>query len=206
MKVLIKMNRKNKENAMKNISQVNFSFLTTAATRILLGFVLAFGTASFVHAQGQIASGTIGSSGAGPFSYSLTFSDSASATSPVGSVWYSWVPGEFFLPGTPTSASAPAGWTATIFLNSVQFVASSPANDITAGQTLSGFGFQATFSPAQVAAAANTGVSVAYSGALFSDVGDTFTVQAVPEPSGQMLLLAGATTLWLVGRRKLRTA
>jgi hypothetical protein len=191
---------------MKNISHTNFSFLTTAATRILLGFVLAVGIATFAHAQGQIASGTIGSSGAGPYTYNLTFSDSASATSPVGSVWYSWIPGQFFLPGTPTSASAPAGWTATIFLNSVQFVASSPANDITAGQSLSGFGYQATFSPAQLAAAANSGQSDAYSAGLFSDGGDIFVVQAVPEPSGQMLLLAAATTLWLIRRRKLRTA
>jgi hypothetical protein len=191
---------------MKNISQVNFNFLTTAATRILLGLVLALGTDTFVHAQGQIASGTIGSSGAGPFSYSLTFSDAAGATSPVGSVWYSWIPGQFFLPGTPTSASAPAGWTATIFNNSVQFVASSPGNDIAAGQSLSGFGYQATFSPAQLAAAANSGESDAYSAGLFSDAGNIFVVQAVPEPSGQMLLLAGATALWLIHRRKLRTS
>jgi hypothetical protein len=191
---------------MKNISQVNFSFLTTTASRILLGCVLALGTATYVHAQGQIASGTIGSSGSGPFDYSLTFSDGASATSPIGSVWYSWIPGQFFLPGTPTSASAPAGWTATIFNNSVQFVANSPASDIAAGQSLSGFGYQATFSPTQLAAAANSGQSDAYSGALFSDGGDIFVVQAVPEPSGQMLLLAGVTTLWLIRSRKLWTA
>jgi hypothetical protein len=191
---------------MNNISQVNFSFLTTATTRILLGCVLALGTATYVHAQGQIASGTIGSSGSGPFDYSLTFSDGASATSPIGSVWYSWIPGQFFLPGTPTSASAPAGWTATIFNNSVQFVANSPASDIAAGQSLSGFGYQATFSPTQLAAAANSGQSDAYSGALFSDGGDIFVVQAVPEPSGQMLMLAGVTTLWLIRSRKLWTA
>jgi hypothetical protein len=191
---------------MKNISHTNFSFLTIATTRILLGCVLALGTATYVHAQGQIASGTIGGSGSGSYVYSLTFSDDASATSPVGSVWYAWVPGQFFLPGTPTSASAPAGWTATIFNNSVQYVANSPANDIAAGQSLSGFGYQATFSPAQLAAAANSGQSDAYSVGLFSDAGNIFVVQAVPEPSGQMLLLAGATTLWLIHRRKLRTA
>jgi hypothetical protein len=196
-----------KENTMKNISQSPFTCLTTATPRILLGLMLAFGTATFVHAQGQIASGTISSSGSGPFTYDLTFSDAAGATSPIGSVWYSWIPGQFFLPGTPTIASAPAGWTATIFNNSVQYVANSAANDITAGQSLSGFGYQATFSPAQLAAAANSGESVAYSAGLFSDGGDTFTVtvQPVPEPNGQMLLLASVPILWLI-RRKLRTA
>ena len=192
---------------MKNISQSPFTCLTAATPRILLGLMLAFGTATFVHAQGQVASGTISSSGTGPFTYDLTFSDAAGATSPIGSVWYSWIPGQFFLPGTPTSASAPAGWTATVFNNSVQFVANSPANAITAGQSLSGFSYQATFSPAQLAAAPNSGESDAYSGALFSDAGNIFvvTVQPVPEPSGQVLLLASVPILWLI-RRKLRTA
>jgi hypothetical protein len=206
MIVLIRTNHKKRKNTMKNLSQSPFTCLT-ATPRILLGLMLAFGTATFVHAQGQIASGTISSSGSGPFTYDLTFSDAAGATSPIGSVWYSWIPGQFFLPGTPTSASTPAGWTASIQANSIQFIANSPANDITAGHSLSGFGYQATFSPAQLAAAANSGESVAYSGGLFSDGGDTFTVtvQPVPEPNGQMLLLASVPILWLI-RRKLRTA
>jgi hypothetical protein len=178
--------------------------LVAAAQKILLGFVLAFGTATFVHAQGEIASGTIGSSGSSPFIYNLTFGDSASATSPVGSIWYSWIPGFFYLPGTPTSASAPAGWTATIFGNSIQFVANSVANDITAGHTLSGFSYQANFSPTQLAAAPNSAVSVAYSGGLFSDAGNTFSVQPVPEPSACAFLLLGATAFGLIRRRSLR--
>ena len=178
--------------------------ITTAAGKILLGLMLVAGTATSVQAQGQIASGTIRS----PYTYSLSFSDAALSTSPIGSVWYAWIPGFFYLPGTPTSASAPAGWTATVFANSVQFVASSPANDITAGSTLSGFSYQASFSPAQLAAAPNSGLSVAYSGGLFSDAGFTFTVQpaVVPEPSTLMLLICGATGLCLVGRRRLRAA
>ena len=42
---------------MKNLSSSTFTILTKAATRILLGFVLATGTVTYVHAQGQIASG-----------------------------------------------------------------------------------------------------------------------------------------------------
>lgn len=164
-----------------------------------------FGTATLVYAQGQIASGTIGSSGSGPYNYSLTFSDSAGATSPIGSVWYAWVPGQFYLPGTPTSASAPAGWTATVFNNSVQYVANAPVDYIAAGQSLSGFGYQATFTPAQLAGAPNSGVSDAYSAGLFSDSGDIFTVQAVPEPTAQVLMVAGVAALWQISRRKLRT-
>ena len=140
--------------------------------------------------------------------YSLVFGDAAGASSPIGSVWYAWIPGFFYLPGTPTSAFAPLGWTATVSGASVQYVANSPADDITAGHSLSGFGYQATFSPAQLAAAANSGVSVAYSGGLFSDVGQTFTVQPAPtpEPASGTLLISGAVAIfWGIHKRKLRT-
>jgi hypothetical protein len=195
---------------MNNASQSNSIRSTgiTTAGAILLGLMLAAGTTASVHAQGQIASGTISSSGSGPYTYSLVFSDAAGSLSPVGSVWYAWVPGFFYLPGVPTSASAPAGWTATVSGDSVQFVANSSANAIAPGTSLSGFGYQATFSPAQLAAAANSGLSVAYSGGLFSDAGYTFTVQTapVPEPSSLTLLICGATGLYLVSRRRFRAA
>ncbi len=195
---------------MKNASQSKLIRSTgiTAAGRILLGLMLVTGIATSVHAQGEIASGTISGSGSGPYTYSLSFSDAANSTSPVGSVWYAWVPGVDYLPGVPTSASAPAGWTATISGDSIQFTANSPANDITAGFSLSGFSYHAAFSPAQLAAAANSGLSYAYSGGLFSDAGYEFTVQpaTVPEPSTLALLICGATGLCVVGRRRLRAA
>ena len=195
---------------MKNVLQSKLirSMIITAAGRILLGLMLVAGSAASVYAQGQTASGTISGSGSGPFTYDLSFSDAANSLSPVGSVWYAWIPGSFYLPGDPTSASAPTGWTASIFLNSIQFTANSPADYITPGSTLSGFSYQAAFSPAQLAAAANSGLSVAYSGGLFSDAGYTFTVQlsTVPEPSTLALLICGATGLCLAGRRWLRAA
>ena len=138
---------------MKKALQSNFIRArgTAPAGRMLLSLMLMAGTATSVHAQGQIASGTISGSGSGPYAYSLSFTDGASSTSPIGSVWYAWVPGFFYLPGVPTSASAPAGWTATVSGDSVQFVATASANYITAGNSLSGFGYQAAFSPAQLA-------------------------------------------------------
>ena len=147
---------------MKNALQSNLirsSGITTAAGRILLGLMLVAAAATSVHAQGQIASGLISGSGSGPFTYNLSFSDAPSSTSPVGSVWYAWIPGFFYLPAIPTSASAPAGWTATVSGRSVQFVANSPADAIAPGGSLSGFSYQAAFSPAQLAAAPNSGLS-----------------------------------------------
>jgi hypothetical protein len=176
----------------------------------ILTLIIAAGAATLALGQGEIASGTISGSGTGPYNYSLILMDAAGATSPIGSVWYSWIPGQFFLPGTPTSASAPTGWTATISGDSIQFVANSAGFDILAGQSLSGFGYQAAFSPAQLAAAPNSGESVAYSAGLFSDGnglnGDTFTVTAAPEPSTLALLVGVGAGLCLLGRRKLPNA
>jgi len=193
---------------MNNPSQRALIRSTTGTPlRVLLALMLAAGSAASVRAQGQLASGTVAGSGSSPYDYSLSFSDASSATSPIGSVWYAWVPGAFYLPATPLNASAPAGWTATIDDNSIQFIASSAANDIKPGQTLSGFSYHATFSPAQLVADPDAGISVAYAGPLESDAGQTFTVQAVPEPSTLMLLISGAAGLFLArpgpGRRPL---
>jgi hypothetical protein len=119
-------------------------------------------------------------------------------------IWYAWIPGQFFLPATPSNPTAPTGWTAAVSGNSVQYVASSSSFDITAGTSLSGFGYQATFSPSTLAATPNSGESDAYHAGLFSDGGSIFTVQAVPEPSEMALLGAGALGLLVSMRRTLR--
>jgi hypothetical protein len=202
-----------KGNDMKDASQSTWIRSTgpaTTAGMILLGLMLIAGTATTIHAQGQIASGTYSSSGSGPFTYDLTFSNEPNSLSPVGSIWYAWVPGFFYLPGNPIAGSlvAPPGWTATAVLNSIQFVASSSANDILAGHSLSGFSYQANFTPAQLVAAPNSGLSVAYSGGIESGAGFTFTVEhaVIPEPSTLTLLVCGAVGLLLNRRRKLQSA
>jgi hypothetical protein len=171
-----------------------------AIWEVVLGVMLLMGTTVAVYAQGEAASGTVTGSGTGPYIFSLEFSDASTATSAIGSVWYAWVPGSFFLPSAPTMASAPTGWTASVVGNSIQFAATSVTYDINPGHSLSGFIFDANFSPAQLAATANSGESVAYSGAIGSDSGNTFTVQAavVPEPSPLALLLWGVGGLYLI--------
>ena len=182
--------------------------IAAAAWRILLGLMLVAGTAASVHAQGQIASGTISGSGSGPYTYSLSFRDAASSTSPIGSVWYGWTASGAIscLEFQRALRRRQDGWRPSVAVP-CSLLATSPANDITVGGSLSGFGYQATFSPAQLAAAPNSGLSDAYSAGLFSDAGDPFTVTAVvPEPSALALLLCGAIGLCWAGRRRLRVA
>src|SRR5271155_4091186 len=116
-------------------------------SRIFLAVLLMMGAGVSAPGQGQMAGGTVSGSGSGPYTYSLTFSNSAAATAPVGSIWYAWVPGSFFLPGVPTSSLAPVGWAATIVSDSIQFTADAPADYLTAGEVLTGFSYQASFTP-----------------------------------------------------------
>jgi len=174
---------------------------TKTASRLVAALMLTTAPPLSAYAQGLIASGVVSGSGGGPYSYTLSFSDGSGATSPIGYIWYAWTPGNFYLPGVPTSASAPSGWTANVDSTSVQFSANSSANYIQPGGTLSGFGYQANFSPAQLAAQPNGGTSVAYAAGLFSSPNETFSVTgpAAPEPSTLSLVFscaAGAGILW----------
>jgi hypothetical protein len=187
----------------------SFSSARSQAAVAVLTLLLA-GTALNTWAQGEMPSGTIFGSGSGPYTYSLSFADAAGATSPIGSVWYAWtaaVPPYFYLPMMPSTATPPTGWTANIDGNSIQFSATSSAYDIQPGHSLSGFSYTAAFTPAQLAGTANSGLSVAYSGAIegspdFSGV--MFTVSIVPEPGTLSLLTLGAGFLAVALRRQSR--
>jgi hypothetical protein len=174
---------------------------------------LAVGAASISssRAQGIVASGQITATGSGPFNYSLTVSNSGSATSPIGSFWYAWIPGQFYLPTVPSSAHAPAGWTDSIVGDSIQFIASSSANYIAPGSSLGGFGFTSTDTPAAIGGNAPAypgtpvGTTVAYAAGLFSLPSETFVfTSVVPEPSAMSLLLAGSLGVLAGGWRKCR--
>jgi len=146
-------------------------------------------------ASPPVSSATITTVSTGPTnSYALTLSDSAASPSPIGTFWFSWVPGQDFLDSSPLTVTNPSGWTDNITHGgasdgyAIQWLASSPAADATAGNSLSGFGFTSTDSPASVygnsAFFPTTPVLTAftYDAAPFSDDGDRFLVTVVPEP------------------------
>ena len=60
----------------------------------------AFGTSS-VLASGITASALIsGKADGSDFDYTITLSNSASSTDPIGTFWFAWVPGDDFIPAT----------------------------------------------------------------------------------------------------------
>jgi hypothetical protein len=82
------------------------------------------------------------------FQYNLTLHDVGTTT--IGSLWIAWAPGLFFLPHPPSATSAPAGWGAAPFANSVQYAAASAADYVQPGGTLSGFSFTVPDAPSVV--------------------------------------------------------
>jgi hypothetical protein len=164
---------------------------------------LGVGAAGSLEAQGLMASGEISSALVSPgvYQYTLTISDASSATLSIASFWYAWTPGSFYLPGVPTSAGGPADWTAHVFSDSIQFSANSAGADIAPGGSLT-FTYQATFTPQALSLAPNSGLSVAYAGALQSTPNEDFTVAAVPEPSTAGLVLVGLVGFGLAGWRR----
>jgi hypothetical protein len=185
---------------------LNFKSLCLALA-VMAGLVAGM---EHVQAQGYIPSATLSAvpAGGGTYNYTLTLYNGAGATGNIGSFWYAWVPGEFYLPTNPSGVSAPAGWTGAPFpfggASSIQYSADSPADAILPGGSLS-FGFVSTDLPSVLAGNAPNhpgtpiGTSFVYSGGFFSDVGGQFVVQPVPEPSPLTLIGVGALGVAAVG-------
>jgi len=180
------------------------------SAKSFLPFLLALGTASAAFAQNGPELGTATLSGVpngSLYDYTITLHNTGTVS--VGTFWYAWIPGGFFLPSTPSSETAPTGWSVSVQGSySIEYAASSSAYDLAPGSSLN-FQFASTDTPAALAGNSPhdpsypVGTSFLYEGAAFSDAGYEFVVQSVPEPSSLGLLTAGLLGLALAGRRKL---
>ncbi len=190
---------------------------------LLIPGLLAVGAASAVHAQIQADAQLTGqSAGGGLYTYNITLNNLGSSSSGIQTFWYSWVPGADFLPTSPTSVQAPAGWMSSVQGGpyydpygyyypdgySIEFTTSTtPLNP---GSSLT-FGFMSTDSPAALAGNSPiftyypVGTSYVFSGVGESGLGLQFVVQSVPEPSS-LALLTASIGLWSITRRGRRAA
>jgi hypothetical protein len=127
---------------------------------------------------------------ASAYEYTITLTDTG--TTPIGTFWFSWVPGAGFLPNLP-SFSSPDGWSASLTdavppANgySIEWIAGSASAALQPGQSLSDFVFTSTTAPSTlfgnstIHAPTPVTTSVVYSGAPFSDAG--FTLVATDAP------------------------
>jgi hypothetical protein len=152
--------------------------------------------------------------------YALTLTDSAASASPIGTFWFSWIPGEDFMTFLPTNITSPMGWQAVVTGGgpsdgfAIQWTAkpaTAAADQAQIGGTLSGFGFSSTDTPASLAGNSHffpgtpTLTAVAYSGAPFSDPGDQIFVSeiaATPEPASIAALIPAGLLLCRRSRKQ----
>ena len=132
------------------------------------------------------------------FQYSITVDNVGTTT--IGGLWIAWAPGFFYLPHAPTASSAPAGWQASPFGDSIQYAASSSASYVQPGGTLSGFTFTVPDAPSVIFGPSSAGPAVLTSFAYdssaidpgLSDPGVKFVVtSAACFAAGTRILAAG---------------
>src|SRR5271170_4968711 len=79
---------------------------------LLLGVICASGPGLF--ASGIDATATFTDSLISPGEYQYDFTLNNTGTTTIDAFWFSWIPGDNFMPVSPTSIVSPAGWKDTI--------------------------------------------------------------------------------------------
>lgn len=179
-------------------------------------FSVLFVGGSLPASADEMASATYTVTQVTPTTWDYQFTLTDSGTTPIGTFWFSWLPGLGFMQTSPISGIAPAGWTV------------GPTNGTTAGdgfserwidtsgalmpgQSLGGFSFISSTTPSEIAGASpfHGGIpeltADVYMGAPLVGPDAPFLVRAAPvatpEPSSVGLILSAGSLLLLAGRR-----
>jgi hypothetical protein len=160
-------------------------------------------------ATAQIALVSTSGTNANPvFHYNITVTDTG--TTNVGTLWFGWLPGNDLLPSLPSAVSNPTGWgnMLTGSHNSTDGTAiewQAASNAITPGNSLSGFDFTTTDSPAALAANSPSHpiypatMSFVYSGPAFSDAGFELVATPPAANAASITSLASSNTATTTG-------
>lgn len=182
--------------------------------RAIVMCAMAFAASCLSHAPafGALgASATILSQQSGPnYTYSLTLTNTG--TTPIGTLWFGWIPAYDLLPTAPLSIAPPTPqWSATNAPDAIGVASAQWVNTTTPlqpGQTLGGFSFTTSDPPSVILFGKSSLIglpideSYVYTGA--PEVGAAFAFQpavVTPEPASVMLLPAALGAL-LVRRKR----
>lgn len=178
--------------------------------RLLLVLAVSLAVALTIRANGLDGTATYTDTLVSPgvFQYDLTLTNTGTTT--IGTFWFSWIPGAGFMSAAPTNVMSPAGWADAITNGgmSIQWTTSSL---LAAGGTETGFTFDSTMTPAQLAGTfpgpgLGTGDPITtaslYIAAPFGDPGAqivaTPAVAPTPEPSSLSLAAVAMGVLALI--------
>ncbi len=189
---------------------------------LLGGLICAGGPVLFASGIDATATYTDSMVSPGVFQYDLILNNTGSTT--IGTFWFSWVPGDNFMPVSPDDITLPSGWQEVVTSGgpsdgfAIQWTAKTPGNDLASGGSLAGFDFDSTLTPAELAGFASGEPTIpittafSYSGEPFSDNGVQFVatpaaIASTPEPTTTLSMVLGFGLIVLassmVRRRKL---
>jgi hypothetical protein len=178
-----------------------------------LSGLLVFGLSLSVRAQTPSGTATFIDTPSGPnYDYTITLQNTG--TTPIETFWFSWIPGEDFLPTSPIGTPAgPAGWASGVThfgaLDGYGIEFSTSTAPLSPGNSAT-FQFTSADTPAQLAgnsphyATEPVGMSYLYSGGAFASPSSTLVVQPVPEPTSLALLIVGGMLFLRLILRSLR--
>jgi len=85
----------------------------------------------------------------GEWQYSITLNNTG--TVPIGVYWFSWIPGAGFLSAKPTNVMSPSGWMDALSNSGAAIMWTASSSSLAAGGTMTGFSFDSSESPTQLA-------------------------------------------------------
>jgi hypothetical protein len=162
--------------------------------------VLVAVCAATAHATGISATASYSNTEISPGVYDYTITLDNTGTTTIGTFWFSWIPGAGFLSETPTNVDSPTGWTDKLTNSGAAIQWTTTTDLLDPGQTLAGFSFESTETPAELQldfTGSGTGAgdpvttSTVYIAAPLADPGDTFVATPTPEPDTLLLTLTG---------------
>lgn len=159
---------------------------------LLLGGLICAGAPS-LFASGIDATATFTNAliSPGEYQYDLTLDNIGTTT--IGTFWFSWIPGAGFMSVAPTDVASPTGWHDVLTNGNSAIQWTTTTNLLAPGDSISGFQFDSTLTPAQLEApfagpGLGTGDPVAtsfvYIAAPLADPGaQIVATAATPEPA-----------------------
>jgi hypothetical protein len=132
----------------------------------------------------------------GEYQYNITLNNTGS--SPIGVYWFSWVPGAGFLSPTPSNVMSPSGWTDKPTNSGAAILWMAGNSQLAPGGTLTGFSFESTETPAQLAGrvmgsglGAGDPITTSY---VYTMLPDPITLPALQTTGTQFVTTASAST------------